>query len=168
MKKFLFLVLVLIITLSLSACGASDKAQEKAAEKAIEGALGGDIQVDIDGDKYTYEDKDGNKMEFGGTEWPNDEAAAFIPKFDQGTVTACTAMANIYIIDVEKVEYADYDCYLQTVKDAGFTENAFSLNEGDLEGYYQYQAGDTNGNSMILSYEAAEKKLQITGTAAAE
>lgn len=168
MKKFLFLVLVLIITLSLSACGASDKAQEKAAEKAIEGALGGDVQVDIDGDKYTYEDKDGNKMEFGSTEWPNDEAAEFIPKFDQGTVTACTAMANIYIIDVEKVEQKDYEGYLQTVKDAGFTESAFSLDDAGEAGYYQYQAGDDKGNGITLSYETEVKKLQIMGTVAAE
>lgn len=168
MKRFLFLILAFIITFSLSACGASEKAQEKAAEKAIEGALGGNVKVEIDGEKYTYEDKDGNKMEVGGTEWPADEASAFIPKCEQGTVTACTIMGNIYIIDMEKVVQKDYDSYLQMVKDAGFTENTFTLDEAETEGYYQYQAFHTNGNGITLSYEAEEKVLQIMGTVAAE
>lgn len=168
MKKSAFILLAMTLMLMPAGCGASEKAQEKAAEKALEEMMGGDVQVDIEGDQYTYEDKDGNKMAFGGTEWPTDEAAAFIPKFDQGTVAACTVMANIYLIEVEDVEQADYDSYLQAVKDAGFTKSAFSLDETDTEGYYQYQAGDANGNSMILSYEAEAKTLQITGTVAAE
>lgn len=167
MKKLSIILAALMLLTALAGCGAAEKvqekAQEKAAEKAIEDALGGDVTVDIDGEKYTYEDKDGNKMEIGGTQWPTDEAADFIPKFDKGTITGSTIMGNVYLIDVEKVEQADYDSYLQTVKDAGFTENSFSLEEAE---YDQYQALHTDGTSMMLSYEAAEKKLQIVGTAA--
>lgn len=166
MKKTVLILLAMALIIVLAGCGASEKAQEKAAEKAIENALGGDVQVNIDGDKYTYEDKNGNKMELGGTEWPTDDAASFIPKFDKGAIIACTIMGNIYLIDLEKVEQADYDSYLQTVKDAGFTENVFALDGADTEGYYQYQALHTNGNGITLSYEAAEKKLQIMGTVA--
>lgn len=169
MKKLSIILAALLLT-ALVGCGASEKAQEqiqeKAAEKAIEDALGGDVKVDIDGDKYTYEDKDGNKMEFGSTEWPSDEAAGFIPKFNKGAITGCTIMGNMFLIDLEKVEQEDYDSYLQTVKDAGFTENSFGLEGTETEGYYQYQALNADGASMMLSYEAAEKKLQIVGTAA--
>lgn len=166
MKKLAVILSALLLVAALAGCGASEKAQEKATEKAIEGALGGDVKVDIDGEKYTYEDKDGNKMEVGGTEWPTDEAAAFIPKFDKQPVTACTVMGNIYLIDIEKVEQKDYESYLQTVKDAGFTESAFSLDDTGEAGYYQYQAGDDEGNGITLSYETEPKKLQIMGTVA--
>lgn len=167
MKKLTIILVALLLLMSLAGCGASDKASDKAAEKTaekvIEDALGDDVQVDIEGDKYTYKDKDGNKLEVGGTEWPSDKAASFIPKFDKGTITASSIVDNVYLIDVEKVEKVDYDRYLQTVKDAGFTESSFSFEEAD---YYQYQALHTDGTSIILTYEAAEKRLQITGTAA--
>ena len=163
MKKIFVTLAALLLATALAGCGVSERAQEKAAEKALEDAIGGDVKVDIEGDKYTYEDKDGNKMEVGGTEWPADEAAAFIPKFEKGAVAACTIMGNIYLIDVEEIEQKDYESYLQTVKDAGFAEAVFTLEEG---GYYQYQASDEKGNGIMLSYESAEKKLQIMGNAA--
>lgn len=168
MKKLSVILAALLIIAALAACKAQQKVQEKVAEKAIENALGDGAKVNIDGDKYTYEDKDGNKMEFGSTEWPTDEAAAFIPKFDKGTVAACTIIANTYLIDVENVEPSDYESYLQTVKNAGFTENAFTLEESGPDGYHQYQGGDVQGNSTMVCYEIATKKLQIMGTVAEE
>lgn len=165
MKKLSVFLSALLLVAALVGCGASEKAQEKAAENAIEDALGDDVQVDIDGDKYTYEDKDGNKMEVGGTEWPSDAAAEFIPKFEKQPVTACTIMGNVYLIDIENVAQKDYENYLQAVKDAGFTESVFSFGE---TGYDQYQAGDGKGNGITLSYEVEAKKLQIMGTAAEE
>ena len=164
-KAGIILSVLLILALALTGCGVSEKAQEAAAEKAIENATGGDVKVDIDGEKYTYEDKDGNKIEMGGTEWPTDEAAKFIPKLDKGTVTACTIMGGMYLIDIEKIEQKDYDSYLQAVKDAGFTETALTT---DAEGYSQYQASDAKGNGIMLSYESEVTRLQIMGTAAAE
>lgn len=163
MKKLIALLLSVLLVFALSACGVSEKAQEKTAEKAIENALGGDVNVDIDGDKYTYEDKDGNKMEFGSTEWPAADAAAFIPKFDKGTITACTVMGNIYVIDIENVEQTDYESYFKTVKDGGFINEAITT---ETEGYHQYQAADAIGNYIVIFYEAEAKRQQIMGTAA--
>lgn len=165
MKKLSIILVVLLLLTTLAGCSTSEKAQERAVEKSIEDAMG-DVEVNIDGDKYTYEDKDGNKMEVGGTQWPTDKAAEFIPKFDEGMIIGCTIMGNIYLIDVEKVEQGDYDSYLQRVKDAGFTEDVFTIDVTDTDEYYQYQATDKNGNGMTLSYEATIKKLQIMGTAA--
>lgn len=165
MKKVSILVAALFLITALAGCGALEKAEEKASEKVLEEAMGGDVKVDIDGDKYTYEDNEGNRTEFGGTEWPTDEAAAFIPKFNKGTITASSLVSNVYLVEFEEVKQADYDSYLQEIKDAGFTEQALMM---DAEGYYQYQAGDSNGNYITLSYEAEKKGLQIMGSAAAK
>lgn len=168
MKRLSLILVALLLAAAESGCGAQEKAQEKAAEKAIEGALGGDVSVDIDGEKYTYEDKDGNKMEFGSTEWPADKAASFIPKYDKQPVASSMVMGNVYLIDIENVDKKDYEGYLQAVKDAGFTDSTFSLEEVGDDGYYQYQSADDKGNSIVLSYDSAGKRLQIMGTAAVE
>ena len=165
MKKRTVILAALLLFAALYGCGAPEKAQEKAAEKAIENAVGGDVQVDIEGEKYTVDYGDGKKMELGGTEWPADAKAGFIPKFNAGTVCACTIMDNMYLIDVETVAQKDYESYLQAVKDAGFLEQALTT---DAEGYYQYQAADSKGNYIVLSFESGEKTLQIMGTAAQE
>ena len=165
MKKRIVILAALLLFAALSGCGISEKAQENAAQKAIENALGSEAKVDIDGEKYTVDYGDGNKMELGGTEWPADEKAGFIPKLNKGTVAACTIMGNMYLIDVETVALKDYESYLQTVKDAGFSEQALTT---DAEGYDQYQACDTKGNYIVLSYELEEEKLQIVGTVAEE
>ena len=161
-KLSIILSVLFILALVLSGCGASKKVQEKTAEKVIEDAIGGDADVKIDGDKYTVKYGDGQKMEIGGTEWPTDKTASFIPKADFGKVTACTIMGNIYVIDIEDVKQKDYESYLQTVKDSGFTENSIVT---EAEGYYQYQANEKKQNTMMLSYEAEVKKLTIMATA---
>lgn len=157
------IILFALLFMTLTGCGTSEKAQEKAAERAIEKAIGSDVKVDIDGEKYKYEDKDGNKIEIGGTEWPSDKAAEFIPKFNKGTITGCTVMSNIYIIDIEKIEKEDYDSYLKAIENKGFTDTPITTNS---ENYYQYQAGDADKNYMMIVYEAENKKMQIMGTAA--
>ncbi|MFA6948275.1 MAG: DUF6591 domain-containing protein [Eubacteriales bacterium] len=160
MKKTAAVLLSVLLAFALPACGASEKLQEKAAEKVIENALGGDVNVNIDGDKYSYEDKDGNRMEFGGTKWPTDEAAAFIPKFTGGDIVSTAFVANMYLIEIENVSQKDYESYAQTVKDAGFTEQAFTV---EADGSYQYQALNSDGKYMVVLYEAEDQMLHITG-----
>lgn len=60
----------LLVAALLSGCGADDKLSEKAVEKALskDGA-----QVDIDGDRVTVEDEDGNVSSIGeGSQVPDD------------------------------------------------------------------------------------------------
>lgn len=163
MKKFLAIALTLVLILSLTACGASEKAQEKAAEKAIENAIGGDVKVDIDGDKYTYEDKDGNKIEIGSTEWPTGETAKLIPKLDKGTVVSVVEMEGACIIDIDEVKKSDFETYFQKVKDAGFTQDPYEVTE---ESGTMYMASSENGSSVVLGYTIEEEHMQISISAA--
>lgn len=160
MKKIMLILTALLVVTALAGCGASEKVQEKAAEKAIEDAIGGKANVDIDGDKYTFEDNDGNKIEVGSNEWPTGEAADVIPKLDKGTITSVVNTAGNCVIDIDEVEKSDFDEYLQAIKDAGFTKNAAELK--DANGL-MYQATTDNGKTMLVSYSFESKHLQIMG-----
>ncbi|MDD3243851.1 MAG: hypothetical protein PHD32_09040 [Eubacteriales bacterium] len=159
MKKICLLMVALLLAGVLGGCGLAQKAQEKAAEKILEGASGGSVKVDIDGEKYTYQDEDGNTVEIGSTQWPTGAAADAIPKLDKGIISSVVNMEATCIIDIDEVEKADFDAYLQAVKNAGFTENAVEMTtEGSG---FLYQA--TSGNkSIVMGYSQQEKHLQIS------
>lgn len=163
MKKVWVILTSLLLVLALAGCGASEKAQEKAAEKALEDALGDDVNVDIDGDKYVYEDKDGNKIEVGGSEWPTGETAKLIPKFDTGTIVSVVEMENSCIIDIDEVEKSDFETYFQKIKDAGFAQDPYEVKD---ESGIMYMANTENGNAIVLGYTVEEKHMQISITAA--
>lgn len=163
MKKLFVILTALFLIAALAGCGTAEKAQEKAAEKALEDALGGDVNVDIDGDKYVYEDKDGNKIEVGGSEWPTGDAAKLIPTFDKGTIVSVVEMEDSCIIDIDEVGKSDFETYFQKIKDAGFTQDPYEVKD---ENGIMYMANTENGNAIILGYTVEEKHMQISITAA--
>lgn len=63
-------LLVAALVSSAAGCGADEKAAEKAAEEMLSDK---NKKVDIDGDKVTVEDDEGNSMKYGeGVEVPDD------------------------------------------------------------------------------------------------
>ena len=164
MKKITIFLLALAFILSVSGCGVTEKVQEKAAEKAtekaIENATGGNAKVDINGDKYKVDYGDDNSLEIGGGKWPTGDSADIIPKFDKGKISSVINTKEGCIIDIDEVEKNDFDSYLQTVKNAGFTKDTTNMNS-DSNSVYMATAG--NGKSIILSYTPEEKHLQISG-----
>lgn len=161
MKQFAYTVTAFLLAAVLAGCGASEKMQQEAAEKALENALGGEVAVDIEGEKYTYEDKEGNKFEVGGTEWPSGDAADIIPAFSKGTIVTVVNMTGNCMIDLDNVEKKEFEAYVQTVKDAGFTQTPVEMTD---ETTTLYQAAASGGKSILLSYTAQEKHLQISAS----
>lgn len=159
MKKLIAILTALLLVAAMAGCGTSERAQEKAAEEALEEAIGGDVNVDIDGDKYIYEDEEGNKIEIGGNEWSSSDVAKLIPKFDKGTVVSVVDMEDGCIIDIDDVEKSDFEDYLQKVKNAGFTHDSYVVTD---ENGTMYMASAENGDSVILGYSVNESHLQIS------
>lgn len=159
MKKLFVILTALFLIAALAGCGTS----EKAAEKALEDALGGDVNVDIDGDKYVYEDKDGNKIEVGGSEWPTGGTAKLIPKFDKGTIVSVVEMEDSCIIDIDEVGKSDFETYFQKIKGAGFTQDPYEVKD---ESGIMYMANTVNGNAIVLGYTVEEEHMQISISAA--
>ena len=164
MKKISIILSVLfILSLSFTGCGAAEKAEKKAAEKitekAIENAIGGDADVKIDGEKYTVDYGDGAKMEIGNAQWPTEGPALEIPKLNKGVVISVITVENVCNISIEKIKKEDFDSYLQTVKDDGFTENVVNMSEGDSG--IMYMAETKEGQSISLTYTTDSETLNI-------
>ncbi|MEG0895592.1 MAG: hypothetical protein RSE93_07725 [Oscillospiraceae bacterium] len=159
MKKMLTILLTMAMALTLVACGSSEKTQEEIIEKIIEKSGEGKVDVEIDGDKYTYEDADGNKIEIGSTEWPTGKLAELVPKFDKATISSVITYQDGFMVQLLEVDKEDYEDYLQKVQDAGFTKDSTNIDTG-TEGS-MYQASLEDGTNISLIYVATEKSLQI-------
>lgn len=159
MKKTIwFVILALVLNILLVGCGASQNAVEKAQEKALENALGDGSKVDIEGDKYTWEDADGNKMSVGGSEWPTGPAADILPKFTKGTMLVGMVTEQYCSISFEEITKKDFEDYRQQVKDAGFTNMA---SESSYEGSISYIGYLDETHSIQLYYDENENMLII-------
>ena len=93
--------------------------------------------------------------------WPSSGLAQLLPqpKSDKGEVTANsdTRLA----VTVRSTEEADYNDYLQQVKDKGFANEP--VNDTN-----EYTAYDDKGNELELSFNAATKEMKIDLDAAEE
>ena len=163
MKKVVVLVITLTLLMTFTACGATQKVEEKAEEKAVESVIknvtGGDADVDIEGDKYSVNYGDGNKVEVGANEWPTGESVEKLPKLDKGKIESSVTLGKSCVISIVDLDKKDFEEYFQKVKDAGFTEDAFDICSD--EKLVQYQAGSTDGKFITISYEVEIKALTI-------
>lgn len=161
MKKLLSGLLAITLILSLSGCGLKEKAQqkvgEKLAEKILEGAGGSDVDLDLDGDKVVIKGKDGEKMVFGDTEWPNSGIAKSIPEFKDGTVTSVMEINDSFMISLEDVAEGDFEKYLAKIK-KDFTEESYEMKS---EGHMTFGAQNSKGIGVSLTY-TEENTLSIT------
>lgn len=165
MKKTAWVIaLALILILVLAGCGkekAAEKVDEAAQEAVINNALDGEAEVDIDGDKYTIEDSEGNKVTVGGTEWPEGAAADLLPKFDKGDMTVGVVTDQLCSIEFENVEKEDFQAYWEDVKNAGFTQQAV---EATIDSTVSYQGYLDDKQAIYLTYDESTKSMVVMAT----
>lgn len=163
MKKIMVLVITLTLFMTFTACGVTQKVEEKAQEKAVESVIknvtGGNADVDIEGDKYSFDYGDGNKVEVGANEWPTGESVDKLPKLDKGKIESSVTLGKSCVINIIDLDKKDFEEYFQKVKDAGFTEDAFDICSD--ENLVQYQAGSKDGKFITISYEVETRALTI-------
>ena len=128
MKKILIITLAFLLVFSLSACNAKEKVAEKVVEDIINSDSDSDVDVDFDGDQMTISDDEGNSMTMGGTEWPSGDAAKLIPECKTGDVVYVLEMTGTVNISMENITEDEYNAYLQSIKNAGFTDETTVMN----------------------------------------
>lgn len=167
MKKTAWVTaLALILILVLAGCGkeeAAEKVDETVQEAVINNALDGEAEVDIDGDKYTIEDSEGNKVTVGGTEWPEGAAADLLPKFDKGDMTVGLVTDEFCSIEFENVEKEDFEAYREGVKNAGFTQQAV---DATIDSVISYQGYLDDKQAITLTYDESSKSMVIMASTA--
>jgi len=156
MKRVFTVCLILIVLLTLAGCKSpSEIAAEKLTEKVLSEATGG--KVNIDGDKITIETKDGS-VSLGGTEWPQDKMGKNIPKLD-GKVTYVANSDELCMIVVEEVKSADFEKYLEKVKDAGYNQDEVNFSDSSS---VSYMATNADGIAFHITYLIESEEVSIT------
>jgi multiple sugar transport system substrate-binding protein len=117
-KKVIAFLLVVIMIAAVGGCGIREKVNEEITEKVTEGvinkALDGEGTVDIEGGKVSIKGEDGEEFSFGDTEWPDDGAATFIPKFTKGKITSVINSNTVCGIIIEEVEKSTEVLFVNT------------------------------------------------------
>ena len=156
MKKAFTVCLILLFLFTLVGCKSpSEMAAEKLTEKVLGEATGG--KVNIDGDKITIETKDGS-ISLGGTEWPNDMMGKNIPKLD-GKVNYVANSDELCMIVVEEVKSADFEKYLEKVKDAGYNQDEVNFSDSSS---VSYMATNADGIAFHITYLIESEEVSIT------
>lgn len=148
---------------SLVACGVKESINEKITEKVTEGILekatGGETDIDIKDGGLTIKNEDGEEFSFGQSEWPEGQAADFIPEFKNGNIVSVLNSDGVCLITIEEVEEEDFKEYVKEVKDAGFTNEVTEYSSELGIGYF---ASLDEYTKISLMYGPENKTLSIS------
>lgn len=175
-KRIRFILIGIIALFFLSGCNLKQKIGESITEGIIEKAVGSEVDIDIDGDNVSYsteegeitfdgesginyEGEDGTVIASGDEyEWPEDQAAAFLPKLTVGTITYLLNGPDTCMLVVEELTMEDYKDYKDVITKAGFTKDSLDSSAENLE---IYSGTSEDGTIATLSYTDSEGTLQI-------
>lgn len=162
MKKLAVLFLVTVLIVLPAGCGVKEKIENKVSEKLtetiIEKAVGDEnTKVDIDGDKITVKNEDGEELTIGGSEWPQVD---YLPEFKAGNIISVVKDGEGYVMIVlEEVEKKDYENYLEDIKKE-FTED---VNQMELDEYTLFEGKNGKGYLVVIQFSPKDKSLTIIG-----
>lgn len=175
--KRVVVIIVAGMFVLLSSCNLKEKIGENITEGIIEKASDGEVDIDIDGDEVTYStdegevvisEEDGFTMETddgtivtSGTngEWPTDQAAAYIPKLEVGTLAYTLNGSEVCILEVEGIVIENYQSYEQAIMDAGYTEDKVESSAEDME---LYSGKSQDGIVVMICFVPSTGIIQIT------
>lgn len=140
MKRKLLLALSLVLALSITACSKEDK-----DKPVVDGEDKTPVQdIDTPEDDNSTEEKP--EEEQTSNQWPEGfmEKA---PKFEEEINIVKQEGPNKYFIQFQNVEYDDTKEYIESIKEAGFTQN---VNENTNSNSLKYKGMDSENNLMIF------------------
>lgn len=161
MKKALAVLIAVLLLLALTGCGIRQKITEKVTEQIAEGILdnlGGDgVDIDLDDGDITIEGEDGKEVKIGGGEWPKGGAADLIPQFKKGKINTVMSSDEQVWIQIDEVEKADFQQYVEELKNAGFVNESVSSESEDSLHYHAFKDDektmamvDLNDSTMLI------------------
>lgn len=161
-KKISLILLVVVMMFSVASCGAKQKVNDKIAEKVTEGvinkATGGDANVDIDGDKISVQGKDGEKVTFGETKWPDNPIAIKLPEFKAGKIISSVITDQALMVIVEGADLEDFQQYVEKLKEKGYVNDPSEMSSSEL---YAYSASSDEG-IVYVQYGLEGKTTSIS------
>ncbi len=175
-KMFLGLSALLVCVLVFSGCGLQEKIGESITEKIIESAAGDNVDVDLDGGSFTVSSEDGDysyseedgsftmESEDGSvvagtdTEWPEGEAADYLPELKDGVISSFYNSSTSCMIWADELSQDVYKDYVDKIKDEGYTENTMVSSSTDMEMYYGEK---TDGTTVSIAYMPEDQSIQI-------
>jgi|APHig6443717497_1056834.scaffolds.fasta_scaffold12504_2 hypothetical protein len=168
MKKMCSVVLVLLVSTILFGCGIKEKIEQEASEaiteKVLEKSSGGEVDVDIDGENFAITGEDGEKIEIGATDWPDDEFFKDIPKLDAGSIASTIASDTGTMLVVNDVDADTFSSYYEDIKSA-FSQNPV---EANYEGLITYSASNENGITISINYTTEDGSVVISASKTTE
>lgn len=168
MKKMFSVVLVLLLSTILFGCGIKEKIEQEASEaiteKVLEKSSGGEVDVDIDGENFSITGEDGEKIEIGATDWPEDEFFKDIPKLDAGNIASTIASDTGTMLVVNEVDADTFSSYYEDIKSA-FSQNPV---EANFEGLITYSASNENGITISINYTTEDGSVVISASKTTE
>ncbi len=148
MKRILLIALAVCMTLAVAACS-SDPTQT--TETTTTAQTQGTVSIESDSDSSQVVVDDGeNTIVIGGGEWP-DDVPDKLPIFDKGTINGTVMTEMGQAISFEDVDQADFEQYIEDLKDAGWmqmthvSDDGTEMYMGQIEGMVvtaQFDSGD--------------------------
>ncbi|WMJ23004.1 hypothetical protein RBG61_13600 [Paludicola sp. MB14-C6] len=159
MKKVVALFVLIAITMGMMVgCNNKQNGKEKQIEKAIEDVVSDKGKVDIDENKFSVKDEDGDEATFGQTTWPSGKAADLIPKCESGKVIGVVNSVDACVVTLEGVSEREYEAYVNVVKNAGYTTESGEINVASAKTYY----GIKGQTTICVVYTVKGSYMAIT------
>lgn len=145
LRKIITIITLSAVCLLMAGCHLKEKIGENITEKAVEKAAGNGSDIDIDNgdvsikskdgeevkvndDGITINGKDGSVVQSGGEyEWPEGQAAAYVPEFKGGKITYILNSAESFLVYVEETKLGEFNDYVKAVAEKGYTADIIRM-----------------------------------------
>ncbi|HHU30567.1 MAG: hypothetical protein QM368_08865 [Bacillota bacterium] len=159
MKKVFVPVVCLLMLLPIATgCGVKEKISREITEGIINKVTDG-ADIDLNEGAFTITGEDGEKLTIGSAKWPEDQAAAMLPKLNKGEIASVMNSADACIITINDISEKDYDQYVKTLEKEGFVNDAIILDEDNNKSYFAYLDDKA---TVAVSYYIPDKFLTIS------
>ncbi len=182
LRKIAAFGIITAMLLFAVSCNLKQRIGDSITEGILEKAVGNDVDIDLDSDSgsltiqgqdgeelvidndengnFRMEGEDGTYIQMGDSfDWPEDKAAAELPKMNNGQVTYVINSDVSCSIMVAGTGQEDFEDYVEKLKAKGFTEEAVTSDASELK---IYSAKDSSGAIAYVAFAVTEESLQIS------
>lgn len=178
LRKTKIVIYIVTAMILMSGCHMKEKIGENITEEVLDSAAGDEADIDIEDGEFTVTDEEGGEltvtdeegMVFEGSdgsvvysggdyEWPDGQAADYLPKFDGGKITYILNSAQVCIITVEETKLEDFDNYVSVVKENGYEKD---ISESSFDDLQMFSANAEDGIQISISFADGNGILSIS------
>jgi hypothetical protein len=178
LRKIKLFTIIAAILLLMAGCDLNKKIEQSITEGILETAIGEEADVEINGEDISFTGEDGEEVTFdeeegltiegedgsvmssgGEYEWPEGQAADYLPKFDGGKITYILNSDDSCTLMIEEMETKDYENYLEVIMEEGYNVDKV---ESSAEDMLLYSAQSEKGATFTVYFAKSERVLTIS------